>query len=309
MLGEICEHADLFLLGPAILPQRVRTRIGSGRRVDDVSQEVAYELQRPFVALYEIRLATYRDREYEGRLHLVGTRCSDDQVVDRVVRSLLKRDAYHAAFVAKFGGAVTDEEVREVAHCDLPLERHPAAAGRVRTCRVRGRAVLSVARTLLVVGAFHRQISSRVITIMPRRSRVHGCGLEASVRYGDARSFDEDSRNLQCGLGLSLRRFGIRSRFNRPELIDVILRQTVFDGAGDHQRLQCAWPPAGSVGGNAARALDSRLITTSTVASGTRGSTLVVQRALRAVDPEQNPFNAVAVISATLDGTCLSHCC
>jgi hypothetical protein len=62
------------------------------------------------------------------RLSLVGTGCSDEQVVDRMVRSQLERDAYDAALVAKFGGAVADEEVREVAHCYLPLEGHATAA-------------------------------------------------------------------------------------------------------------------------------------------------------------------------------------
>jgi hypothetical protein len=141
-------------------PATTSAHLYSGR-VDDASQEVAYKLQRPFVALYEIRLSTYSDREYEGRWHLVGARCSDDQVVDRLVRGLLEGDAQDATLVAKFGSVVADEEVREVAHCHLPLERHPAAAGRVRTCRVHGRGVLSVSRTLLVVGAFHRQISSK----------------------------------------------------------------------------------------------------------------------------------------------------
>jgi hypothetical protein len=41
-----------------------------GRHVDHASQEVAYELTRPLVALYEIRLATYSDCEHERRLHL-----------------------------------------------------------------------------------------------------------------------------------------------------------------------------------------------------------------------------------------------
>src|SRR5438552_2713986 len=110
MLGEICEHAELLCLVLRPRHNECEPVLGSGRRVDDASQEVAYELPRPLVALYEIRLATYSDREYERRLHLVGARCSDDQVVDHVVRGLLEGDAEDSALVAKFGGAVADEE-------------------------------------------------------------------------------------------------------------------------------------------------------------------------------------------------------
>lgn len=56
VLGEICEDAELHGL---VLRPRYNERermLAIGRRLDDASQAVAYELPRPFVALYEIRL-------------------------------------------------------------------------------------------------------------------------------------------------------------------------------------------------------------------------------------------------------------
>src|SRR5688572_25457561 len=89
ILGEICERAELlYLILRARHNECEHMLRPGGRHVEHASQEVAYELTRPLVALYEIRLATHSDCEHERRLRLVGARCSDDQVVDSVVWGL-----------------------------------------------------------------------------------------------------------------------------------------------------------------------------------------------------------------------------
>src|SRR5260221_10497885 len=133
----------------------------AGRRVDDSLHKVADELLCRLVALSEIRLATHSDSKYQGGLKLVDTGSGDDKIVDRMVRSLLKSDTHNAAFRAKFGGGIADQEVGEVRHRHLPLEGHATTARGVRARPLRPRAVLHVLWPRLAVARSHRQTLCR----------------------------------------------------------------------------------------------------------------------------------------------------
>jgi hypothetical protein len=172
MLGEICEHAELLCL---VLRPRYSERecmLGSiGRRFDNASQVVAYELTRPFVALYEIWLATHSDGEYQGRLNLVRKGSGDYEIVDRMVRGLLECDTDDATFAAKFGGRVADQQVGQVHHRNLSLEGHSTTARRVWIRSCRQRAVLRALRPCLVVAGPRHQISSECLRCYEARTR------------------------------------------------------------------------------------------------------------------------------------------
>jgi hypothetical protein len=166
MLGEIGELGELFRVVLRPGDNECEPVLGSGGwRLADTSYEGADELLCWLVALYEIRLATHSDREYEGRLNLVGMGSGDDEIVHRVVRSLLERDTHDAAFPAKFGGGVADQEVGEVRHRNLPLEGHTTTARRVWARPLRQRAVPHVLWPCLAVAGSHHQTLCRA----PRR--------------------------------------------------------------------------------------------------------------------------------------------
>jgi len=63
--------------------------------VDDLFHEHADELSRRFVALNKVRRAAHADCEDQRRLRLVDAGCADHEIIDRVLRRLLKRHAYH----------------------------------------------------------------------------------------------------------------------------------------------------------------------------------------------------------------------
>src|SRR5258705_4227631 len=90
MLGEIREHAELLclVLRPGYSERECMLE-SIDRRFDNASQVFAYELTRPFVALYEIWLATHSDGEYQGGLSLVRKGGGDYDIVHRLVRGLL----------------------------------------------------------------------------------------------------------------------------------------------------------------------------------------------------------------------------
>ena len=86
---------------------------------------------RRLVARHEFRRTPHRDREHPRRLPLVGAGCTHPEVVDRVLRRLLERDAHDASAIAEFYGSIADQQTSEVLDRHLALKGHAAAARRV----------------------------------------------------------------------------------------------------------------------------------------------------------------------------------
>ena len=89
------------------------------------------ELLCLFVARHEPRRTPNRDREHQRWFRLIRASRAHHQIVDRMVRRLLKRNAHDVPTVAQFTGAIADKQMGEVLHRYLTLEGHAATAGRV----------------------------------------------------------------------------------------------------------------------------------------------------------------------------------
>ena len=103
------------------------------------------------------------------------------EVIDRMFRRLLEREVDDKAPLPEFTRTITDKEMREVADCNLPFERHPTAAvayglipGRGESSSASGRSSGSVCRV--------SEASRRYRDLTPglwRYRTAEGCGSVA----------------------------------------------------------------------------------------------------------------------------------
>ena len=101
------------------------------RPFDSSADKLTDEFPGGIVAFEDLRRAPNPESQQQRRVRFAGMSGTHDDIVNREGRSLLKRNAYYATPLSKFGSTVSREQMSKVLNGHLPLEGHTAASRRI----------------------------------------------------------------------------------------------------------------------------------------------------------------------------------